>query len=55
MLPAGMIREIDPDTETIYVDLTKAEIKNAPEFDEQRYLSQEYRNELGTYYGGRRA
>jgi hypothetical protein len=55
MLPAGMIREIDPDTETIYVDLTKAEINNAPEFDEQRYRGQEYRNELGTYYGGRRA
>jgi len=54
MIPAGMIREIDPDTETIYVDLTKDEIKNAPELDETRYRGQEYRNELGTYYGGRR-
>jgi len=55
MIPAGMIREIDPDTETIYVDLTKAEIKNAPEFDQERYGGQEYRNELGAYYGGHRA
>jgi hypothetical protein len=55
MIPAGMIREIDPDTETVYVDLTKDEIKNAPEFDEKTYSSQEYRNELGAYYGDHRA
>ena len=51
MLPAGMIREIDPDTETIFVNRTKDEIKNAPEFDEQRYREQGYRDELGEYYG----
>jgi hypothetical protein len=53
MLPAGVIREIDPDTETIFVARTKDEIKNAPEFDEKRYREQSYRDELGTYYGGR--
>ena len=52
MLPAGLIRDIDPDTETIFVQRTKDEIKNAPEFDEQRYHDQDYRNELGSYYGG---
>ena len=51
MLPAGLIREIDPDTETIFVDRMKDEIKNAPEFDEKRYREQGYRDELGTYYG----
>ena len=51
MLPAGLIREIDPDTETIFVDRTKDEIKNAPEFDEKRYREQGYRDELGQYYG----
>jgi hypothetical protein len=51
MLPAGVIRDIDPDTETIFVDLTKDEIKNAPEFDEQRYREESYRTELGAYYG----
>jgi hypothetical protein len=51
MLPAGLIREIDPDTETIFVNRTKDEIKNAPEFDEQRYREQGYRDELGEYYG----
>jgi hypothetical protein len=55
MLPAGMVREIDPDTETIFVNLTKDEIKNAPEFDENTYRDQSYRNDLGSYYSGRGA
>ena len=51
MIPAGVIRDIDPDTETLLVSLTKEEIKNAPEFDEKRYRDQSYRDELGDYYG----
>jgi hypothetical protein len=51
MLPAGVIRDIELDTETVFVDLTKDEIKEAPEFDEKRYRDQSYRNELGDYYG----
>jgi hypothetical protein len=50
MIPAGLIRDIDPDTETILVNRTKDEIKNAPEFDEKRYHDQSYRDELGNYY-----
>jgi hypothetical protein len=53
LLPAGLISDIDPDTETIFVSRTKDEIKNAPEFDEQRFRDTRYRDELGTYYGGR--
>ena len=53
MIPAGVIRDVDPDTETIFVNRTKDEIKNAPEFDETRYHDQGYRNELGDYYGRR--
>src|SRR3954453_19629571 len=48
MLPAGVVRDIDPDSETIFVDRTKDEIKNAPEFDEKRYKEPGYRNELGS-------
>ena len=55
MIPAGMIRDIDPDTETLFVDLTKDEIKNAPEFDEKTYRDPTYRNELGHYYSSHRA
>ena len=50
LIPAGVVRDIDPDTETIFVSRTKDEIKNAPEFDEQRYRDQGYRDELGGYY-----
>src|SRR5881396_4294935 len=49
LLPAGVIRDIDPDTETIFVDLTKDEIKNAPEFDADRYRDESYRNKLSGY------
>jgi hypothetical protein len=53
MLPAGLISDIDPDAETIFVARTKDEIKNAPEFDEERYRDPSYRTELGSYYGDR--
>jgi hypothetical protein len=51
MLPAGVIRDIDLDAETVFVNRSKDEIKNAPEFDEQRYRDENYRGELGGYYG----
>jgi hypothetical protein len=51
MIPAGVIRDIDPDSETIFVNRDKDEIKNAPEFDEQTFRDQKYRDELGAYYG----
>ena len=50
MLPAGVIRDIDLDTEAVFVDRTKEQIKNAPEFDEKRYRDDSYRSEVGSYY-----
>ena len=50
MLPAGVIRDVDLDTETVFVNRTKDQIKNAPEFDEKRYRDDDYRSELGGYY-----
>ena len=55
MLPAGVLRDIDPETETIFVNRTKDEIKDAPEFDEERHSDPVYREELGSYYGSRPA
>jgi hypothetical protein len=55
MLPAGVIRDVDLDSETVFVDLTKDEIKNAPELDEETYRDQTYRNQLGEYYHDCRA
>jgi hypothetical protein len=51
LLPAGVISRIDYDDEAVYVDRTKEQIKNAPEFDEDRYADSAYRSELGGYYG----
>jgi hypothetical protein len=50
MLPAGVIRDLDLDTETVFVDRTKEQIKNAPEFEEERYRDETYRSEVGSYY-----
>jgi len=53
MIPAGVVRDVDPDTETVYVDRTKDEIKDSPEYDDTMYEDQAYRQKLGTYYGDR--
>jgi hypothetical protein len=51
MLPAGLIRDIDLDTETVFVNRTKDQIKDAPEFDEKQFSDEGYRRDLGSYYG----
>jgi hypothetical protein len=51
MLPAGIIDRVDSAEETVYVNRTKDEIKDSPEFDESRYQDEAYREELGGYYG----
>jgi hypothetical protein len=55
LLPAGVLRDVDFDTETVFVNRTKDEIKNAPEYDEEQYrdasYGETYRRSLGNYYG----
>ena len=51
MLPAGIIDRVDSVDETVYVNRMKDEIKDAPEFDEDRYRDTQYRDELAGYYG----
>ena len=53
MLPAGVISRVDNQDQRVWVNLTKDEIKNAPEFDESTYRDQHYRDDLGTYYSDR--
>jgi hypothetical protein len=52
LLPAGVVQNIDYDDEKVYVNRTKDEIKDAPEFDDTTYRDEAYRTELGSYYGG---
>jgi hypothetical protein len=51
LLPARTVERIDLDARTIFVDRTKEEIKNAPEFDPERGIDPTYQDELGGYYG----
>jgi hypothetical protein len=50
ILPAQTIERIDLDNRIVFVDRTKEEIKNAPEFDLDRGLDESYRSQLGDYY-----
>lgn len=48
MLPAGVIKSVDVDEEKVFVDRTKDEIKNAPEFDQED--NEVYQSALSGYY-----
>jgi hypothetical protein len=52
MLPAGVVKAIDPDEKKIFVAMTKDEIKGAPDYDEARHRDDEraYHDEVGRYY-----
>jgi hypothetical protein len=50
LLPAGVIERVDLDAETVYVNRSKDEIKNAPEYDVDRRDDENYRGEIGAYY-----
>ena len=50
LLPAGVLDDVDFSDKKIYVNRTKDEIKNAPEFDENAYTTDDYRRNVGTYY-----
>jgi hypothetical protein len=50
MLPAGIVERVDHDDRTVFVSVSKDQIKNAPAFDETTYRDEQYRGELGTYY-----
>jgi hypothetical protein len=52
LLPAGVVQRVDLDSETLFVNRTKDEIKGAPEFDDSMYRDEEYRRRIGTYYYG---
>ena len=53
MLPAGVVERVDLDSETVFVNRSKDEIKNAPEFNADAIADDEqYRSRLGGYYGG---
>ncbi len=50
VLPAGAVTRVDRVNETVFVDLTKDEIKDAPEYDAEAGFRDEYREALARYY-----
>jgi hypothetical protein len=50
MIPAGVIETIDLDKEKVYVNMTKDQIKGAPDYDEALRQDTSYRDQVGAYY-----
>jgi hypothetical protein len=50
MIPAGAVENVDHEDKKVFVDRTKDDIKNAPEFDESLFHDETYRADLGSYY-----
>jgi hypothetical protein len=50
LLPAGTVNHVDPLDQKVYVDRTKTQIKDAPQFEADTYQSGEYRDKVGDYY-----
>jgi hypothetical protein len=51
MLPVGVLESVNHGDEKVFVNRTKDEIKDAPEFDDSMRNDEKYRTELGSYYG----
>ncbi len=52
MLPAGVVERVDHDGRVVYVNRTKAQIKDAPDWDSELYTTDDvYRKTYGAYYG----
>jgi hypothetical protein len=50
MLPAGVIDRIDHNDRKVSVNLTKDEIRQAPDYDAEREPEEAYRQDVGIYY-----
>jgi hypothetical protein len=53
LLPAGIVERVDFDDERVFVNRSKDEIENAPEYDEDRVADDAYRGEFAAHYGDR--
>jgi hypothetical protein len=51
MLPAGVVTRVDHADQRVFVDRSKDQIKDAPEFDHEWHGDPAYRDKLGGYYG----
>jgi hypothetical protein len=54
MIPAGVVQRVELDNKKVYVNMTKDQIKSAPDYDADRHHRNDdaYRDEVGNYYEG---
>jgi hypothetical protein len=50
MIPAGTIRSLDVGERTVYLFLSKEQVKGAPDFEEVRKDDPAYRDQVAVYY-----
>src|SRR5438094_873523 len=53
LIPAGVVTRVDHDDGKVYVAMTKDQIKQAPDYDEQMTVEDDaYYEKYSSYYGG---
>ena len=52
LLPAGLVEEIDPSSESVRVGVSKSEVKHAPDYDPFGPQDDEYRARVASYFVG---
>jgi len=52
MIPAGVVEQLNPEERKVFVSLTKDQIKNAPDYDDERHRADErgHHEENAPYY-----
>ncbi len=50
LIPASLVTAIDRDDETVHVGCSENQVRNAPEFDPDRYGDSVYRDQIAAYY-----
>ncbi|MER5473524.1 PRC-barrel domain-containing protein [Streptomyces sp. NPDC002935] len=56
LLPAGTVARVDQEEQKIYVDLTKEQIKDSPEFDKDKHTGDAgYHEQISGYYQSHRS
>jgi hypothetical protein len=50
LLPAGLVEEIDPSSESVLVRLSKSDVKDAPEYDPFGPQDDDYRARVASHF-----
>jgi hypothetical protein len=49
-LPAGVVDRIDHDNRQVYVNLTKDQVRQAPDYEKELDRDERYQKDVGNYY-----